>query len=90
MILVNVAHFTEILYGNSDQTLVKSLYGLLNFEIGGLECRVITADYISRVHYMHMFHLFCNALVHVIYSVVSGQYSYTIDRWYKTEFNISA
>ena len=24
-----------------------------------------------------MFHLFCNALVHVIYSVVSGQYSYT-------------
>jgi len=25
-----------------------------------------------------MLHLFCNALVHVIYSVVSGQYSYTI------------
>ena len=25
-----------------------------------------------------MYHLFCNALVRVIYSVVSGQYSYTI------------
>ena len=49
MILVNVAHFTEIVYGNSDQTLVKSLYGLLNFEIGGLECHVITVEYISRV-----------------------------------------
>ena len=25
-----------------------------------------------------LYHLFCNALVHVIYSVVSGQYSYII------------
>jgi len=26
-------------------TLVNSLHGLLNFEIGGLDCRVITTEY---------------------------------------------
>ena len=31
-----------VLYGNIDQTLINSLHGLLNFEIGGLDCRVIT------------------------------------------------
>ena len=57
---------------------MNSLHGLLNCEIGGLECHVITTEYRTRVHCIHMQHLFCNALVHVIYSVVSGQYSYTI------------
>jgi len=57
---------------------VNSLHGLLNCEIGGLDCRVITTEYRARVYYIHMSHLFCNALVHVIYSVVSDQYSYTI------------
>jgi len=57
---------------------VNSLHGLLNCEIGGLDCRIITKEYRARVHYIHMYHLFCNALVHVIYSVVSDQYSYTI------------
>jgi len=33
---------------------------------------------IEHVHCIHMKHLICNALVSVIYSVVSGQYSYTI------------
>jgi len=27
-----------------DQTLVNLLHGLLNFEIGGLDCRVITTE----------------------------------------------
>jgi len=40
--------------GNIDQTLVNSLHGLLNFEISGLECHVITPEYIY------------NALVNVI------------------------
>ena len=62
---------------NIDQTLVNSLHRLLNCEIGGLDCRVITTEYRTRVHCKHMYHLFLNALVHVIYSVVSGQYSYT-------------
>jgi len=57
---------------------VKSLHGLLNCEIGGLDCPVITTEYTTRVHCIHMYHLFRNALVHVIYSIVSGQYSYTI------------
>jgi len=57
---------------------VNSLHGLLNCEIGGLDCRVITTEYRTCVQYIHIYHLFCNALVHVIYSVVSGQYSYTI------------
>jgi len=28
-------------------TLLNSLHGLLNIEIGGLDCRVITTEYIS-------------------------------------------
>jgi len=39
-----------ILHGNIDQTLKNSMHGLLNFEIGGLDCLVITLEYISRVH----------------------------------------
>jgi len=66
----------HILYTNIDQKLVNSLHGLLNSEIGGLDCRVITTEYRTRVHCIHMYRLFCNALVHVIHSVVSGQYSY--------------
>ena len=31
------------LYTNIDQTSVNSLHGLLNCEIGGLDCRVITS-----------------------------------------------
>jgi len=31
-----------ILYTNIDQKRVNSLHGLLNCEIGGLDCRVIT------------------------------------------------
>jgi len=47
---------------------VNSLHGLLNCEIGALDCPVIT-----RVH------LFCIALVYVMFSGVSGQCSHTID-----------
>ena len=57
---------------------MNSLHGLLNYEIGRLDCLVITTAYRTRVHCIHMYHRFCNALVHVNYSVVSGQYSYTI------------
>ena len=39
-----------LLYRNIDQKLVNSLHGLLNWEIGGLDCRVITREYITRVH----------------------------------------
>ena len=53
-----------VVHENIDQTLVNSLHGLLNFEIGGLYCHAITTEYKTRVH---------------IYSVVSGQDSYTID-----------
>ena len=73
-----ILNIAVILYGNIDQKLVNSLHRLLNCEIGGLDCHAITTEYRTRVHCIHMYHLFCNALVHVIYSVVSGQYSYTI------------
>ena len=63
---------------NIDQTLVSSLLRLLNCEIGGLDCHVITTEYRARDHCIHMWHLFCNALVHVIYLGVSGQCSRTI------------
>ena len=39
-----------LLYTNIGQTLVNSLHGQLNCEIGGLDCRVITTEYITRVH----------------------------------------
>jgi len=31
-----------VLYGNIDQAFVNSVHVLLNFEIGGLDCRVNT------------------------------------------------
>ena len=42
------------LYTNIDQKLMNSLHGLLNCEIGGLGCRVITTEYRTRVHCIHM------------------------------------
>ena len=67
-----------VLYTNIDQKLVNSLHRLLNCEIGGLDCCVITTEYRARVDCIPMYHLFCNALVHVMYSTVSGQCTYTI------------
>ena len=37
-----------------------------------------TTEYRTRVHCIHMYHLFCNALVRVIYSGISGQCSHAI------------
>ena len=54
---------------------MNSLHGLLNCEIGGLDWHVITTEYRS-VPCIHMYHLFRNELVYVIYSGVSGQYSH--------------
>ena len=51
----------ELLYTNIDQKLVTSLHGLLNCEIGDKACRVITTEYRTRVHCIHMSHLFYNA-----------------------------
>ena len=35
-----IVHCDKVLYTNIDQTLVNSLLGLLNCEIGGLDCHV--------------------------------------------------
>jgi len=45
---------TKLLYGNIDQTIVNSLHGLLNCEIGALDCHAITTDYRTRIHCIHM------------------------------------
>ena len=55
------------LYTAIDQKLVNSLHRLLNYEISGLDCHVITTEYRTRAHCIHMLPQFCNALVHVIY-----------------------
>ena len=55
-----------ILYTNIDQKLVNSLHALLNCEIDGFDYRVITSEYRTRVHCIHMYHLFRNALVYVV------------------------
>ena len=46
----------HVLYRNIDQTLVNSLQGLLNFEIGGLDCRGFFSpkDCKTRVQCKHM------------------------------------
>jgi len=44
-----------LLYTNIDQTLVNSLHRLLNCEIGGLDCHVISTEYRTRVHCIHMY-----------------------------------
>ena len=43
-----------VLYRNIDQKLMNSLHGLLNCEIGGLDCHVITTEYRTRVHCIYM------------------------------------
>ena len=45
--LMNSLH--SLLHGNIDQRLMNSLHSLLNFDIGGLDCFVITTEYISFV-----------------------------------------
>ena len=60
------------------KTLMNSLHRQLKCEIGGLDCHVITTEYKTSVHCIHMYNLFCNALIHVIYSGVSGQCFHTI------------
>jgi len=43
-------HFALLLlYTNIDQTLMNSFHGLLNFEMGILDCRVIT----TKVYFSH-------------------------------------
>jgi len=66
------------MHGNIDQTFMNSLHGLLNCEIGELDCHVVTTEYIIGVYCIHMSHLFCCALVHVVYSRLSGPASYPI------------
>ena len=38
---------TLVVHWKIDQTLVNSLHGLPNCEIGGLDCHIITTEYIS-------------------------------------------
>ena len=45
---------TCLLYTNIVQTLKNSLHRLLNCEIGELDCHVITTEYRTRVHCIHM------------------------------------
>ena len=65
---------------NIDQKLVNSLHGLLNCEISGLDCCVITPEYRTLVHFIHMYHLFCNALIGPcnLFRSETGQCLYTI------------
>jgi len=50
--IAHPAHF--VLHTNIDQKLMNSLHGLLNCEPGGLECHVITTEYRTHVHCIHM------------------------------------
>jgi len=52
--IVFVVLNTCLLYTNIVQTLKNSLHRLLNCEIGGLDCSVITTEYRTCVHCIHM------------------------------------
>ena len=43
-----------------DQKLVNSLHRLLTCKIDGLDCPVITTEYRTCVHCIHMLHVFCS------------------------------
>ena len=79
-----------LLYTHIDQILANLLHGLLNCDIGGLECRVITTEYRTPIHYIQMYHLFCNALARVIYSGVSVHCSHTITHTYNLHHMLHA
>ena len=49
-----IYQYPRLLYGTIYQTLLNSLHGLLICEISGLDCCVITIEYRTRVHYIHM------------------------------------
>jgi len=46
--IIELYLYIVVLYANIDQSLVKSLHGLLNCEIGGLDWHVITTEYRTR------------------------------------------
>ena len=69
----------KVLYKYIDKKLVKFITRII--ELWNRLVRVscyYNREYKTRVHFIHMYHLFCNALVHVINTVFSAQYSYTI------------
>ena len=73
----------KLLYTNLDQTLMSSLHGLMNCEIDGLKCRVITSEYRPRVHWIHMLHLFCmlfirKYLINVLVLLYQNRYALMI------------
>ena len=69
--------YVRVLNTNIDQKLVKSLHGLLNCELAELDCQVITTEYRTCVQCIHVYQLFCNALVRVIYfGSIWSMYSY--------------
>jgi len=68
------------LYTHIDQTLVKSLHGLMNWEIGGLDCCVITTEYRTRVHCIHMYFVIHWSMVFIREYLVNVliQYKYAL------------
>ena len=52
--LSNTMEIVLVLHVIIDQTLVNASHRLLNFEISGLDCRVILTEYRTRVHCIHM------------------------------------
>ena len=89
----------QVLHGNIDQTLVNSLHGLLYFEIGGSDRRVITTEYISRIfeyicntyfvmHWSMSFIQYFLVNIHIQYLARNFYWSYFPDEW-DFEFRMS-
>ena len=51
---IHINSQTHVLYIHFDHTLLNSLHRLVNCEIGGLDCHIITTEYRTRVQCIHM------------------------------------
>jgi len=72
------------LYTKIDQTLVNSLHGLLNCQIGGLDCRVITAEYRTRVHCLNIDQTLLNSFHRLLNCEIGGLDFRVITTEYRT------
>ena len=90
----SVLIYHVIVYKHWPDTCVNSLHGLLNCDISGLDCRVITTEYRTRVHFIHMLHVFVmhwsmwfirEYLVNLVNSYIISltRYTYTLTLWYE-------
>ena len=82
IIIIIISKYVQLLYTNIDQALINSLHRLIKYTVKQVDQTVMllqrSIEHVSIVHTRTIYFVYSNALVHVIYSGVSDQCSYTI------------